>query len=590
MNKKQPNVILILTDDQGWDDLSLHGNPHLKTPVLDSFATSAVQFDNYYVAAVCSASRASLLTGRHFLRTGVAHVHGGKDFVHPDEIMMAELFQTAGYRTGMWGKWHSGKSTGYFPWERGFDEAYMAQLYVHKNNYGHLNGEFKQHEGWAVDTFVDYALDFMDQESDQPFFAYLPFMTVHSPLDAPEEMIQSYMDKGLSRNLSLIYAMLEQMDSSIGRLLDGLKKRELEEDTIILFMSDNGPAILDDLLTEEDRKIRYVNQYKGHKGNMWENGIKSPLFIKWGEKYQAHNVTRLADICDILPTLADLCDIEIPTTHPTLDGRSIAPYLEGDETSLPDKESYIYVNPGWPPSLERPYRVEGYFDEYGPVDSKRKKELDGAEQLISIRTENWKLLQNPGVVNDMPDPVNGKVLVDISQDPKENNNVILREKETVEELDIKLKKWFDEIKAEPHSYHIPVFEIGPDTTNFVGAYAPITVSGNVINGGVATLGWAKAGDAADYQIHVTQDGNYEVTLDYQKASKEPVTLILKTKSSQLVFSLDQEPNQYIGTIDLEEGEQLMRMELIESTSQKEAPIDRIFRFSFKMNQKADHRG
>ncbi len=581
MNKKRPNVILMLTDDQGWDDLSLHGNQYLKTPELDSFAESAVQFNNFYVAAVCAASRASLLTGRHFLRTGVAHVHGGKDFVHPDETMIGELFQNAGYRTGMWGKWHSGKSTGYFPWERGFDEAYMAQLYKHKDNFGYLNGELKKHKGWATDTFVDYALDFIDQDSDKPFFAYLPFMTVHSPLDAPEEMIQTYMEKGLSRNLSLIYAMLEQMDSSIGRLFKEIKKRDLYDDTIILFMSDNGPAILDDLLTEEDREIRYVNKYKGHKGNMWENGIKSPLFMKWGDKYQAHNVNRLADICDILPTLADLCDIEIPNNNPNLDGRSIAPYLEGDEESLSEKESYIYVNPGWPPSLERPYRVEGYFDEYGPVTLEKKEELKNTEQLISLRTENWKLLQNPGIVNERPEVIDNKVLFNMDNDPKENINVILNEKETMEKLDEKLKNWFDEIKSEPHSYHIPVFEIGSETTNFVGAYAPINVFGNVINGGVGSHGWSQKGDATEYQVNVKEAGKYAVTLDYLKKSENSITLILKTEVSQLEFTLNEKINQNIGTIELSAGEQLMRMEVIDSEFKEGDIIDKVSLFSFK---------
>ncbi|RMD77668.1 MAG: sulfatase, partial [Lentisphaerae bacterium] len=170
---KRPNIILILTDDQGFDDIGLHGNTMIDTPNLDRLGRQSVRFNNFYATPVCAPTRAGLLCGRHFLRTGVSHVHGGHDFVHPDEVMMPQWFKANGYRTGMWGKWHSGKTSGYFPWERGFDEAYMARLYVHQDNQGLFNGSVRQHTGWTVDVLTNYALEFIERQAraEQPFFA-----------------------------------------------------------------------------------------------------------------------------------------------------------------------------------------------------------------------------------------------------------------------------------------------------------------------------------------------------------------------------------------------------------------------------------
>ena len=204
---ERPNFLLLLADDMGWDDLSLHGNTFIETPNLDRFAKESVQFSRYYVNPVCAPTRASLLTGRHFLRTGVSHVHGGKDFLALDEITAADVLKDNGYRTGMWGKWHSGKTEGYFPWQRGFEEAYMAGLYQHRNNQGLLNGEPIEHKGWTTDVLVDYAIDFMQRHQNEPFFAYVPFLSCHAPLDARHERIDDYMQKGISRSLAMVYAM-----------------------------------------------------------------------------------------------------------------------------------------------------------------------------------------------------------------------------------------------------------------------------------------------------------------------------------------------------------------------------------------------
>jgi arylsulfatase A-like enzyme len=563
MNEKRPNVLLVLTDDQGWDDLGHHGNPWIETPRLDALAGESVEFANYYVAAVCAPTRASLLTGRHFLRTGVAHVHGGKDFVHPDEVMVAELFRDAGYRTGMWGKWHSGKTTGYFPWERGFEEAYMAQLYKHRDSRGRLNGEPVEHTGWTVDTITDYAVDFITRHRDEPFFAFVPYLTVHAPLVAPDELTAKYEAKGLSRALGQTYAMLEQMDAGVGRLLDCLEELDLAQDTVVLFMSDNGPAVSYGVYTEADRDMRYVNGYKGHKGNMWENGIKSPLFVRWPGRFEPRTVRRLCDVCDIFPTLLEMCGIDLPEDHPKLDGRSVLPHLQGSEDALPPKESFIYVDPAWQPHEHEPGEYcHAHAVEYQPVSPERKPGLPFAPQAVGMRTEEYKLMRNPGPVKGAPDAVDGRVLIHIAADPKEDVNAVGDEPGVSEEMGRALEEWFEDMRDEPHSFHTPTFAIGPGTTNVVWLYAPERVHGNVVNGTLAIDGWRAPGDGADYRVEVTRSGRYAVALHCRELRGHSVTLALRIAGERIETQITANGDTEVGTVELPEGRSPVGLEVV----------------------------
>ncbi len=565
MSDKIPNVLLILTDDQGWDDLGHHGNPWLETPRLDALAEESVEFANYYVAAVCAPTRASLLTGRHFLRTGVAHVHGGKDFVHPDEVMIPELFRSAGYRTGMWGKWHSGKTSGYFPWERGFDEAYMAQLYKHRDSRGRLNGEQVEHAGWTVDTITDYAVDFMRRHRGRPFFAFVPYLTVHTPLAAPEELIEKYTSKGLSRALAQTYGMLEQMDTGVGRLLDCLDELALADDTIVLFMSDNGPAVSYGVYTEADRAMRYVNGYKGHKGNMWENGIKSPLFVRRPGRFRPHTVRRLCDVCDVFPTLLDLCGIPLPEGHPKLDGRSIVPYLEGEEGGLPPKDSFIYVDPAWQPHEHEPGEYcRAHAVEYQPVPPERKAGLPFEPQAVGMRSEEYKLMRNPGPVKGAPEAVGGRVLIHIAVDPKEDINALGDAPEVGGRMEEALRGWFEEMRREPHSFYTPTFAIGPGATNVVWLYAPEMVRGNVCSAALASDGWRQPGDGADYRIQVTGAGRYGVRLHCRGFAGGPVRLAIRVGDGALRAAVGSAGDTDLGEMRLPEGNHVLKLDLVAS--------------------------
>jgi len=555
-----PNVLLILTDDQGFDDLGCHGNPLIDTPHLDRLAGQAVRFDNFYVAPVCAPTRAALMTGRYFLRTGVSHVHGGKDFVHPDETLIGELFQRAGYVTGLWGKWHSGKTTGYFPWERGFDEAYMARLYQHKDSVGRFNGEPREHTGWTVDTLTDYALEFISRHRGRPWFTHLPYLTVHAPLVAPDDRIAKYRQRGCGDQLATIYAMIEQLDDNVGRLLDHLDATGQADNTIVVFLSDNGPQFFPEM-SEADKRRRYVNRYKGHKGSMWENGIKAPLFVRWGERFAPRAAERVCDVCDLLPTLLELCGIERPTDALPLDGRSVVPLLEGREADVAPEEKVVFSNLGWPPEKDAAAQAEADRWEYRPVPAERKPELRFADQLMALRTERHKLLWRPGYAPGAPAAGDGRVLIDIAADPREDRNVLDAHADLGDGMRDRLRDWFDRVKTEPHAYHTPRFALGPGTTNVVYLYAPHRLRGNVRNGGTMSFAWQAAGDGADYLVDVRRPGRYRVTLDVKRVHS-PATLRLTCGSAKLEAAVTDPGQTTLGKLGLPEGPGEMTLDLL----------------------------
>ena len=561
--KEKPNFILIQMDDLGWDDLSLHGNQIIKTPTIDKLAGESVQFSQFYVNPVCAPTRASLLTGRDFLRTGVSHVNGGKEYLHPGETTIAEIFSGAGYTTGMWGKWHSGGTDGYLPEERGFDEVYRAKLYRHRDNFGVFNGEDVMHGKWADEVLINYAIEFIKKNKNQPFFAYLPTMSCHTPLEAPEEYIQKNIEKGLSRNLATLYGMVEHFDFQLQRLLEELDELGLAENTVVLFMSDNGPAVNNGELTDEDRRIRYVSGLKGHKGNIWENGVKSPLFVRWKGHYEPGIVDELADVTDILPTLLDIAGIELPSGNLRLDGRSIKPVLERNiPEQWQEKLSYNYANPGWPPT-KLPWTPEGVKDEYRPVEPGTKQDLNINDQIIYVRSQQYKLLLNPDVEHNGGKLEDGYALYDIIKDPLEKQNVILEYPEIASKLKIELNQWFEGIKEAPHSYVAPLFVIGKNgrTDNIVKGQGPVRISSNLKNT-VGTLNaWSKIGDFAEYKIDVITPGNYQIILNHDSPYVSAVELTLSVGDETISATLNDKHKSEVGVISLEQGEAILRLEI-----------------------------
>lgn len=334
----RPNVVVILTDDQGWGDLSAHGNSNLSTPNIDAIGRSGARFDRFYVCPVCSPTRAEFLTGRYHPRGGVYSTSTGGERLDLDERTIADMFKAAGYRTAAFGKWHNGSQFPYHPLARGF-EQYYGFTSGHWGDYFNppleLNGLPTTGKGFLPDDLTDHAIRFIEQNQAQPFFLYLPFNTPHSPMQVPD----AYWERFRTRELAMkggdkekidftraALAMVENIDWNVGRLTKRLSDLKLDDNTIVVFFCDNGPA-----------SDRWNGGMKGRKGSTDEGGVRSPLFIRWPGKIEAGRlVTQIAGAIDLLPTLTDLARVPVHGNKP-LDGQSLSTLLDGTTPSIPGR-------------------------------------------------------------------------------------------------------------------------------------------------------------------------------------------------------------------------------------------------------------
>ena len=336
----QPNVIVILTDDQGWGDLSVNGNIAIETPHIDRLAKNGARFQHFYVSPVCSPTRAEFLTGRHHVRCGVYSTSEGGERVNADEIMIGEVFKKAGYRTGAFGKWHSGMQHPYHPNARGFDEFY-GFCSGHWGNYFspmlEHNGQLVQGEGFIIDDLTNRVIECIEGEHTSPFCVYLPYNTPHSPMQVPDRWWNKFKNKEIVQEHSkkknekidhtrAALAMCENIDWNVGRLLSKLRELRLEKNTIVVYFSDNGP-----------NGSRWNDGLRGRKGSTDEGGVRSPLVISWPGVIKAGTVvTQICSAMDLMPTLAELAGVDVVSTKP-IDGMSIAPVFLDEKASWPDR-------------------------------------------------------------------------------------------------------------------------------------------------------------------------------------------------------------------------------------------------------------
>ncbi len=503
VEQSQPNVIIILADDMGYDDMSLRGNTCVKTPNLDKMAQSSVSFENFYVHSVSAPTRASLLTGRHFLRVGVSGVHAGRDFVNLDEVMISEAFKEAGYQTGMWGKWHSGKSSGYYPWDRGFDEAYYAELYRHKDNKGMLNGEKYPLEGWTDPNMADMAVDFIKSNKNKPFFAYLPFLATHGDWQAPEEDVQRKMAEGQSRSMATLSAMVEVVDSQVGKIFKAVEKAGILDNTIILFLSDNGPINAGKpQLTPEEWKLRNPSEYRGNKGQNFENGIHSPLFVYWKGHFEPMVNHSLVAVYDLFPTLCDIAGVKIPERTKRLDGVSIKHILENPTLCETDRSLYISQ---WAPFFEW-HDASGVAQSY-VLTEQRRASIDPTIQMIGVRSGEDKMLYNMWGEDTL-------ALWNIKNDRKERVNLYSKgtasDRAKAVELRNEVVEWYRDLLANDKSHQMPTFQIGIDNTGFtqIFTYGASKISDGLVNGNHALMDFDEVGESAEYKVNVAKAGPY----------------------------------------------------------------------------------
>lgn len=337
---RQPNIIVILTDDQGWGDLSLNGNTNLSTPNIDSIARDGASFDRFYVCPVCSPTRAEFLTGRYHSRSSVYSTSAGGERMDLDETTIADTFKAAGYATAAFGKWHNGMQYPYHPNGRGFDYFYGFC----SGHWGHYfspmlerNGQLTRGNGFVIDDFTNEAMQFIEQNRAKPFFVYLPYNTPHSPMQVPDRFWEKFKDHDLPMrhrdnrenmpHSRAALAMCENIDWNVGRLLKQLDALNLAEDTVVCFFHDNGP-----------NGNRWNGGMKGRKGSTDEGGVRSPLLMRWpNEIRRGRKVTQIAHAIDLLPTLADLAGVALQSTK-RLDGTSLKPLLTQDNPSWPDRQ------------------------------------------------------------------------------------------------------------------------------------------------------------------------------------------------------------------------------------------------------------
>ena len=349
IENKKPNVIIIMTDDQGFGDLGINKNPNIITPNIDQFASESVRFDNFFVSPVCAPTRASLMTGRYSLRTGVRDTYNGGAIMSNTETTIAEILKEADYSTGIFGKWHLGDNYPFRPSEQGFDESIIhlaggiGQVgdftNYYKGNTSYFdpilwkNNKKNQYDGYCSDIFAENAVKFIEKNKNKPFFCYLSFNAPHTPLQVPKKYYNMYKDldpelgfkdESLASKMSekdkedarRIYGMVTNIDDNVGKVLNKLTELGIEEETIIIFMTDNGP-----------QQFRYNSNMKGLKGTVYNGGTRVPFYIKYAEKFKNSKViSRMSAHIDILPTILELCNLKIPSDR-KIDGQSLVPLI-----------------------------------------------------------------------------------------------------------------------------------------------------------------------------------------------------------------------------------------------------------------------
>lgn len=316
---KQPNIILILTDDQGYGDLGRHGHPLLKTPNMDRLYDESVRFDNFYVSPSCSPTRASLMTGMHEFKNGVTHTIQPREHLNINATILPQLLKTVGYKTGFVGKWHLGGDEGYLPEERGFDV--VPKVPGNMNDFSmHTFRNGEKREAFREDIYFDVAMNFIEENEEEPFFLYLATYAPHTPLLAPDEDIAPYRVDGITEAEATYLGEIANIDKNLGHLLRFLEEKKLEENTIVIFMNDNGVTMGLDV---------YNAGMRGCKCTIWHGGSRAMSFWRWPKHWKPHKVHNLTAHLDVLPTLCEITGAEIPKDiQPKLDGFNLLPLLE----------------------------------------------------------------------------------------------------------------------------------------------------------------------------------------------------------------------------------------------------------------------
>jgi arylsulfatase A-like enzyme len=428
----RPNIILVMTDDQGYAQMGAHGHPWINTPNLDSLFKQSLRFNNFYVSPTCAPTRSALLTGRYPSRNGVTHTILERERMTLDATTLAQALKKNGYTSGIFGKWHLGDEEPYQPGQRGFDESFIhgaggiGQAYdcscadAPGNKYFdpviRHNGNFVKTDGFCTDVFFTAAMGWIKQqkENDNPFFACITTNAPHGPFIAPDDAKLRFRNWSFAENHAGYYGMVENIDQNMGRLLTNLEKWDMEENTLLIFMSDNGttPAGAGTGAigkTDDGKEIQSFNAgMRGYKGSIFEGGTRVPAFWRWkGKLTPATEIHQIAAHIDVMPTLLALAG-QTDLQQFDFDGISLLPLLSGQANVEPDR--YLFFHQG---------RWEKGAD---PELSKFKN--------CAVRNQRFRFCNN-------------QTLYDITNDPGETKNVADQHPDVVKQMRSAYEKWWN---------------------------------------------------------------------------------------------------------------------------------------------------
>ena len=496
-NRTPPNVILIITDDQGYGDLNFNGNPNIITPALDNFAAESVRFNNFYVSPVCAPTRSSLMTGRYSLRTGVRDTYNGGAIMASSEVTLAEMLKQANFTTGIFGKWHLGDNYPSRPSDQGFDESLihlaggMGQVGDFTNYFKKdtsyfdpilwHNNEQKPYQGYCSDIFTENAIEFIEKNKNNPFFCYLSFNAPHNPLQVPDEYYQIYKNidptEGIDPNLipnekineqtkentRKVYAMVTNIDDNLKKLFSKVEELGIKENTIVIFMPDNGP-----------QHARYVAGMKGRKTSVYNGGIRVPFYFRYPNEFSGDKeVDQMTAHIDLLPTLSKLCGTRIPEDR-KIDGRNFIPSIEGK--IQPERSFFSYWTRKYPELFNNIALQRGQFKLVGKTD-------------YDSEIENFQLY-------------------DTNKDPFEKNNLMAQKKSIGLSLKEEMHQTFLELVNSENLKNPPRIILGSDFEN------PVYLNRNDAGGQRAV--WNQEQAYSFWKVDINKEGLYDLKFKFLK--------------------------------------------------------------------------
>lgn len=438
---KRPNIIFVITDDQGYGDLSCHGNPVLKTPNIDRLHGEGVRFTDFHVSPTCSPTRSALITGRHEFRNGVTHTILERERLTLKATTLAQILKSSGYRTGIFGKWHLGDEPEYRPDKRGFDETYIhggggiGQAYPGScgdapgNQYFDPailhNGQFEKTKGYCTDLFFSQAIRWMESERGKsPFYCYISTNAPHSPLQVRTEDEQRYADKVNDAKVAKFFGMISNIDDNVGILLSKLKEWGIERDTLVIFMNDNGGTA----------GVPIFNAgMRGQKGTPWIGGTRAASFWRWPGTLKPADIGPLCAHIDFFPTIAEIADAKLnDEVKAQIEGRSLVPLLMNAQAPWPDRTLFTHFG-RWPKGTD--------YDEY-------------KYRQCSVRTTRWQMVC---VDNDKKN----WELYDVKADPSETKNVAEKHPEVIAELEPRYDAWWTSLRPQLVNEDAPLAPANP---------------------------------------------------------------------------------------------------------------------------------